>query len=60
MHRRRAVVDAIVVGTGTVFTDDPTLTARLPDGSLAAPFTTGGMPRAWRIGNQPTIAAIDA
>lgn len=30
------------------------------DGSVAAPFTTAGMPRAWRIGNQPTIAAIDA
>jgi diaminohydroxyphosphoribosylaminopyrimidine deaminase/5-amino-6-(5-phosphoribosylamino)uracil reductase len=35
VHRRRAVADAIVVGTGTVFVDDPTLTARLPDGSLA-------------------------
>ena len=35
VHRRRAVADAIVVGTGTVFADDPTLTARLPDGSLA-------------------------
>ncbi|MDQ2637107.1 MAG: bifunctional diaminohydroxyphosphoribosylaminopyrimidine deaminase/5-amino-6-(5-phosphoribosylamino)uracil reductase RibD [Actinomycetota bacterium] len=34
VHRRRAVADAIVVGTGTVFVDDPTLTARLPDGSL--------------------------
>jgi diaminohydroxyphosphoribosylaminopyrimidine deaminase / 5-amino-6-(5-phosphoribosylamino)uracil reductase len=35
VHRRRAVADAIVVGTGTVFIDDPALTARLPNGSLA-------------------------
>lgn len=35
VHRIRAVVDAIVVGTGTVFADDPTLTARRPDGGLA-------------------------
>jgi diaminohydroxyphosphoribosylaminopyrimidine deaminase/5-amino-6-(5-phosphoribosylamino)uracil reductase len=35
LHRRRASADAIVVGTGTVFADDPMLTARLPDGSLA-------------------------
>lgn len=35
VHRRRAAADAIVVGTGTVFVDDPTLTARRPDGSLA-------------------------
>jgi diaminohydroxyphosphoribosylaminopyrimidine deaminase / 5-amino-6-(5-phosphoribosylamino)uracil reductase len=35
VHRRRAVADAIVVGTGTVFADDPLLTARRPDGSLA-------------------------
>jgi diaminohydroxyphosphoribosylaminopyrimidine deaminase/5-amino-6-(5-phosphoribosylamino)uracil reductase len=36
LHRRRAAADAIVVGTGTVFADNPTLTARLPDGSAAA------------------------
>ncbi|MCV7284064.1 bifunctional diaminohydroxyphosphoribosylaminopyrimidine deaminase/5-amino-6-(5-phosphoribosylamino)uracil reductase RibD [Mycolicibacterium wolinskyi] len=35
VHRRRAVAEAIVVGTGTVFFDDPALTARLPDGTLA-------------------------
>jgi diaminohydroxyphosphoribosylaminopyrimidine deaminase/5-amino-6-(5-phosphoribosylamino)uracil reductase len=35
LHRRRVMADAIVVGTGTVLADDPALTARRPDGSLA-------------------------
>ncbi|MCU1431094.1 MAG: ribD [Actinotalea sp.] len=35
-HGVRATVDAVVVGTGTALTDDPTLTARTPDGGLAA------------------------
>ncbi len=36
VHRRRAACDAIVVGTGTVFVDNPSLTARLHDGTPAA------------------------
>lgn len=36
VHRRRAFADAILVGTGTVFADDPQLTARTPDNVLLA------------------------
>ena len=35
-HRQRARIDAIVVGTGTVLADDPSLTARHADGGLRA------------------------
>ena len=34
-HRQRAQIDAIVVGTGTVVRDNPSLTARYDDGTLA-------------------------
>ncbi|MXP22231.1 bifunctional diaminohydroxyphosphoribosylaminopyrimidine deaminase/5-amino-6-(5-phosphoribosylamino)uracil reductase RibD [Gordonia sp. HNM0687] len=34
VHRQRALLDAIVVGTGTVLADDPALTARTDDGDL--------------------------
>lgn len=33
-HRQRGRLDAIVVGTGTVLADNPSLTARNPDGTL--------------------------
>lgn len=35
VHLRRQEIDVVVVGTGTAGTDDPSLTARLPDGSPA-------------------------
>jgi diaminohydroxyphosphoribosylaminopyrimidine deaminase/5-amino-6-(5-phosphoribosylamino)uracil reductase len=34
VHAHRARCGAIVIGTGTALTDDPSLTARLPDGTL--------------------------
>lgn len=36
VHRRRSAVDAVITGTGTVLTDDPSYTARDADGALLA------------------------
>lgn len=36
VHEDRAIRDAIVVGTGTAIADNPSLTARRPDGTLYA------------------------
>lgn len=37
VHAERALADAILVGTGTILADDPTLTARTPSGELLVP-----------------------
>jgi diaminohydroxyphosphoribosylaminopyrimidine deaminase/5-amino-6-(5-phosphoribosylamino)uracil reductase len=47
-HDVRASIDAIAVGTGTALADDPSLTARLPDGSLA-----GHQPLRVVVGRRP-------
>lgn len=48
VHRDRAKRDAIIVGTGTAIADNPSLTARRPDGSL---YPT--QPRRVVIGSRP-------
>ena len=48
VHLQRSEADAIVVGTGTVLTDNPSLTARTPNGDLC-----GNQPMPVVIGERP-------
>ncbi|MEV0276278.1 bifunctional diaminohydroxyphosphoribosylaminopyrimidine deaminase/5-amino-6-(5-phosphoribosylamino)uracil reductase RibD [Streptomyces sp. NPDC050610] len=38
VHRLRAEADAVIVGSGTARTDDPQLTARMPDTGISQPL----------------------
>lgn len=65
VHRRRAEVDAILVGTGTLLADDPALTARGSDGDLLVPeeaqpipviLGTRAIPEGARVNAHPALA----
>ncbi|MET0974954.1 MAG: bifunctional diaminohydroxyphosphoribosylaminopyrimidine deaminase/5-amino-6-(5-phosphoribosylamino)uracil reductase RibD [Leifsonia sp.] len=55
VHARRAASDAIGVGTGTVLSDDPALSARRPDGT---PYPTQPVPVVFGSRETPDSAAL--
>lgn len=63
VHQRRAAADGILVGTGTLFADDPTLTARDAEGGLLAaqpkPIVMGrrAIPAEAKVRLHPALAA---
>lgn len=66
VHAERAQADGILIGTGTLLADDPSLTARDPDGNLLVeadnqpiPIVCGkrNIPRTLRMFEHPALAA---
>ncbi|WP_082309195.1 bifunctional diaminohydroxyphosphoribosylaminopyrimidine deaminase/5-amino-6-(5-phosphoribosylamino)uracil reductase RibD [Leucobacter musarum] len=66
VHVRRAAADAILIGTGTLLADDPTLTARDAQGDLLVPAADQpvpvvlghrAIPEAARLRQHPALAA---
>lgn len=56
-HARRAEVDAIVIGTGTALTDDPSLTARVRD-DVGPAFDPTGSPSTHLAEYQPLRVVV--
>lgn len=60
VHVRRAAADVILVGTGTLLADDPSLTARTPDGELLVPAAEQPVPVVLGTREVPTEARVRA
>lgn len=60
VHQRRAQADAIIVGTGTVLTDNPTLTARTVAGELLVSAANQPVPVVFGDRQIPKTAAINS